>query len=240
MLSTTDLTTTAGPFSIGDGPLTDVAISPDGSTVAVGRAGDEVRTVAIVNVETGAQLELTGHGAEVSSVAFSPDGTILASGSDDRTIILWSTNDWQRQGVLTGHTDRVHRLTFDPPVTCCSRRATTARCAGGTCRSGRRSGCRSDGTATVCATFERARRWPPACTAPPSSCGRSIPSVGLLIRVGSRPESSPRRTGELRRHEVAPGRLHGLVRLIGRAGSAADHTVAPASIVAAISATPGR
>ena len=74
VLSTTDLTTTAGPFAVGDGPLKDVAVSPDGSTVAVGRAGDEVRTVAIVNVDTGTQLELTGHGAEVSSLAFSPDG----------------------------------------------------------------------------------------------------------------------------------------------------------------------
>ena len=39
---------------------------------------------------------------------------VLASGSDDRTIILWSTDDWQRLGVLTGHTDRVHRLAFGP------------------------------------------------------------------------------------------------------------------------------
>jgi WD40 repeat protein len=73
-----------------------------------------VRTVAIVNVDTGAQRELAGHGAEVSSVAFSPDGAILVSGSDDRTIILWSTDDWQQRGVLTGHTDRVHRLAFGP------------------------------------------------------------------------------------------------------------------------------
>ena len=114
VLSVTDLTTMAGPFTIGNGPLTDVAVSPDGSTVAAGRAEDAARTVAIVNVDTGAQRELAGHGSEVSSVAFNPDGTTLASGSDDRTIILWKTNDWQQQGVLTGHTDRVRRLTFDP------------------------------------------------------------------------------------------------------------------------------
>ena len=114
VLSTTDLATTAGPFSIGDGPLMDIAVSPDGSTVAAGRKGDEVRTVAILDVRTGEQVELTGHGAEVSSVAFSPDGAILATGSDDRTIILWATDDWQQQRVLTGHTDRVRRLTFDP------------------------------------------------------------------------------------------------------------------------------
>ncbi len=34
-----------------------------------------------------------GHGRTVSSVAFSPDGSLLASGSDDRTIKLWRVSD---------------------------------------------------------------------------------------------------------------------------------------------------
>ncbi len=46
---------------------------------------------------------LTGHTADVTSLAWSPDGTILASGSSDSTIRLWNTK--------TGK--QVHRLEAD-------------------------------------------------------------------------------------------------------------------------------
>ncbi len=56
---------------------------------------------------------LYGHQAAVRSVAISPDGRLIASGSRDNTIWLWDVSTRRAVGSpLTGHTDRVNSVAF--------------------------------------------------------------------------------------------------------------------------------
>jgi WD40 repeat protein len=57
---------------------------------------------------------LTGHTDLVRSVAFSPDGRLLASGSDDKTIKLWEVATGSLVRTLSGHTSIVFSVAFSP------------------------------------------------------------------------------------------------------------------------------
>ena len=63
-------------------------------------------------------LSLHGHHGEVNSVAFSPDGTCIVSGSHDNTIRIWDAQNGQAVGIpLEGHSDMVFSVAFSPDGT---------------------------------------------------------------------------------------------------------------------------
>ncbi len=58
---------------------------------------------------------LEGHTNQAFTVAFSPNGQILASGDFDGTILLWDVATGKQIGQpLTGHTDTIYSLAFSP------------------------------------------------------------------------------------------------------------------------------
>ncbi|MFN6028589.1 MAG: helix-hairpin-helix domain-containing protein, partial [Dolichospermum sp.] len=57
---------------------------------------------------------LTGHSYSVNSVAYSPDGQILASGSGDDTIKLWNVNTGNLLQTLEGHFNSVTSVAYSP------------------------------------------------------------------------------------------------------------------------------
>jgi WD40 repeat protein len=78
------------------------------------------KTVRLWRVADGTLLHtLTRHSDDVRSVAWSPDGQTLASGSGgllerDTSIKLWRVADGTLLHTLDGHTDWVHSVAFSP------------------------------------------------------------------------------------------------------------------------------
>lgn len=56
--------------------------------------------------------ELGPYKAPIQSIAFSPDGSIIAAGDDDRSIHLWNIAIGKTAATLKGHSRSVKSLAF--------------------------------------------------------------------------------------------------------------------------------
>jgi uncharacterized protein with WD repeat len=86
-----------------------VAFSPDGSALAA----PSNAIVTLWDASTGQELHAL-HGTWIASVAFSPNGTRLASASDDGQAKLWDTATGQLLQTLKGHAMAVWSVAFSP------------------------------------------------------------------------------------------------------------------------------
>lgn len=95
----------------------------DGADVAVfatfNGTGDDIvvtsmdHTARLESVAGGNERRLVGHEGPVRHAAFSPNGRLVATASDDTTVRVWRSDNGQLVGVLRGHTGKVNQVAFD-------------------------------------------------------------------------------------------------------------------------------
>ena len=115
-----------------------VEFSPDGKLIATGNldttiqiwdtsSGEELIGLQKAMVDSNMWFVSSGNGKEIvgnpmkehrndrpSALAFSPDGSLLACGSEDSTVKLWHTITGELIATFTGHLSNVRQLTFSP------------------------------------------------------------------------------------------------------------------------------
>jgi WD40 repeat protein len=89
-----------------------VAVSPDGSLLAAGRANGVAELWDLH--ARGQPTELAGHTGTVLAAVFSPDGRHLATAGEDRTVRLWDVAARSVVRALEGHAASVAAVAFSP------------------------------------------------------------------------------------------------------------------------------
>jgi WD40 repeat protein/serine/threonine protein kinase len=98
-------------FRPSEGSVSTLALAPEGDRIAYVLAGG--RDVRLRRLGAASDLlALRGHEAEVSSIVFSHDGSLLAAGSGDRTVRVWEVPTGRAVTILPGLGDRPAQLLF--------------------------------------------------------------------------------------------------------------------------------
>ena len=111
------------------GPNHRIGFSPDGALLAVCSANH----VEVVDARSGQVLRLIrGHAGTVADVAFSPDGTVIVTGSYDGTARTWEVATGRPLVTFTGHDKAIYGVAFSPTGRGSPRRPAIRRPASGT------------------------------------------------------------------------------------------------------------
>lgn len=82
-------------------------ISKDRKSFYVAGESNSILQLNLKGLEMG---RLEGHTAFINSIAISPNGQLLASGSDDKSVIIWELQRRKVKLTLTGHSSKVNTV----------------------------------------------------------------------------------------------------------------------------------
>ncbi len=102
----------------GSGEVVQLAISPKGDTLAASKSNGTIELRDIAKMQSGRSEQpdaiLSGHTESVSSMAFTPDGSRIATCSSDRTVRVWDVCSKEEVLSLTAETSVNSHVLFSP------------------------------------------------------------------------------------------------------------------------------